>query len=252
MQLMAQQKTFWLHGMIRDTANVIKDVHIINLNTAKGTFSNDYGQYRMVVSVGDTLEFTSVQHETVKKVITDQIAFSKKLNVVLKNKTYVLDEVVLKNHDLTGNLLIDRKKAPGKDTIAKITENMEDLIVDLASKSTQRIDPAERGTAKTTLRNTDPTRSFKGVGGAISLGSKKRKKEKLRKITSNTFTTKNVIDKVGIDLFIQLKIPEEQIYNFVDFCKKFKIQQLFQQQKFLEMTEVFKEKSTLFLKQLKD
>ncbi len=237
--------------MLRDSSNVVKDVHIINLNTAKGTFSSDYGRYRIVVSVGDTLEFTSVQHETVKKVITDPIAFSKKLNVVLKKKTYVLDEIVLKKHDLTGNLSTDRKKTP-KDTIAQIVRNMENNIVELAKKSTEKKDPTERGMAATTLRNTDPTRSFKGFGSSIRIGFKDKEKEKLRKITSNTFTAQNVLKEIGKDLFLELKIPEGSIYDFIDFCVPFKIQELYKQRKFLQMTEVFKEKSVLFLRELKD
>ena len=55
--------------MLRDSVSLIKDVHIINLTTEKGTFSNDYGQYRIVASLGDTIEFTSVQYETVRKTI---------------------------------------------------------------------------------------------------------------------------------------------------------------------------------------
>ena len=71
--LAAQKSNVFLRGMVRDSLNLIKDVHVVNLNTLKGTYSNDYGQFRISVSLGDTLEFTSVQFETVKKVITDGI-----------------------------------------------------------------------------------------------------------------------------------------------------------------------------------
>ncbi|MDB4851804.1 carboxypeptidase-like regulatory domain-containing protein, partial [Flavobacteriaceae bacterium] len=67
--------------MLRDSTSLLKNVHVVNLNTEKGTFSNDYGQYRIVVSLGDTLRFSSVEYETVKKKITDRIFFSKKLNL---------------------------------------------------------------------------------------------------------------------------------------------------------------------------
>ena len=86
--------------MLRDSTSLLKNVHVVNLNTEKGTFSNDYGQYRIVVSLGDTIRFSSVEYETVKKTITDRIYFSKKLNLVLENKNYVLNEVVVKEHDL--------------------------------------------------------------------------------------------------------------------------------------------------------
>jgi hypothetical protein len=252
---MGAQKKIWLHGMIRDSINLIKDVHIVNLNTEKGTFSNDYGQYRLVVSLGDTIEFTSVQYLSVKEVITDQILFSQKLNIVLDKKNYVLDEIVLKNHDLTGNLLTDRRKVP-KDSIAKLTKSMLDLIVEISDKSKEgqpkNYDASQNGLSKLSTRNSDPTRSFKGVGGIIGLGSKNKKKDRLRKITSNTFSSKNVLEDIGIDFFIGLKIPEKNIFSFIDYCKQFNIKELYKQKKVLDILELLKEKSTNYLKELKE
>ena len=126
-QLSAQRKNFWLKGIVRDSTELIANAHVVNLTTEKGTFSSDYGIYRIVVSLGDTIRVSSVQYETVTKVITEPIAFSKKLNFVLKKKVIELDEVVLKEHDLTGILTTDRKKV-SKDSIAakgkKISANL--------------------------------------------------------------------------------------------------------------------------------
>lgn len=237
--------------MVRDSVNLIKDVNIINLTTDKGTFSNDYGQYRLVVSVGDTLEFTSVQYQTIKKVITDRIAFSKKLNLILERKTYVLDEVVIKKHDLTGNLLTDRRKVP-KDSIEKLTKSMEELIMELAKKENEgqpkNIDPTSIGLNDISSKSTDPTKSFKGVGSIIGLGSGNKKKERIRKITSNTFSTKNLVEDIGPDFFKELKIPEKNVYAFIDYCKQFNIKQLYQQKKVLDIIQLLKEKSASYLK----
>ena len=125
--LAAQKSNVFLRGMVRDSLNLIKDVHVVNLNTLKGTYSNDYGQFRISVSLGDTLEFTSVQFETVKKVITDGIFFSKKLNLILINKNYVLNEITVKKHSLIGDLRTDRKKVP-VDTIALKGKKMSNII----------------------------------------------------------------------------------------------------------------------------
>ena len=38
-QLFAQKSNVFLKGMVRDSLNLIKDVHVINLNTLKGTYS---------------------------------------------------------------------------------------------------------------------------------------------------------------------------------------------------------------------
>ena len=94
-------------------------------------------KYRIIASLGDTIEFTSVQYETVRKIITDQIVFGKKLHLVLKRNSYVLDEIVLKKHDLTGILYTDRRKVP-KDSMATIARDMNDLIVEFSNKTPTR------------------------------------------------------------------------------------------------------------------
>ena len=71
----AQQDNFWLYGKLKDSSSVVKNANIINLKTNKGTFSNDFGDYKIIVSVGDTLQFTSVQHKTVYRIVNDFVGF---------------------------------------------------------------------------------------------------------------------------------------------------------------------------------
>ena len=49
------------------------------------------------------------------------------------------------------------------------------------------------------------------------IGSRKRKKLKIQKVTSNTFINKNVIDEIGESFFIKLGIKKENIYSFIDY-----------------------------------
>ncbi|MDA8893498.1 carboxypeptidase-like regulatory domain-containing protein [Flavobacteriaceae bacterium] len=245
--------------MLRDSTSLIKNVHIVNLNTEKGTFSNDYGQYRIVVSLGDTLRFSSVEYETVKKTITDRIYFSKKLNLVLKNKNYVLNEIVVKKHDLTGNLSIDRKKVP-EDTIATMGKNLSTLIDDISKKSQKGIlnKPSKKDSklAEESIKNTDPTKSFDGldlgsiVGGLISLIPKKKNKKKNKK-QSIQLLKNNLLSDFGYDFFEQLKIPEEKITPFLYYCSKFNIEEIYEQGNKLNLLKLLENKSSLFLKQLK-
>ncbi len=247
--VVAQRKSFFLHGMLRDSVSLIKDVHIINLTTEKGTFSNDYGQYRIVASLGDTIEFTSVQYETVRKTITDRIVFGKKLNIILEKKSYVLDEIVLKKHDLTGILYTDRRKVP-KDSIAAMAKDINDLIVELSEKYPQ--ESVIKKLAKMSAKNVDPTKSFEGIGGAINLGFRNRKKNKIKKITSSTFSTNSILIDFGNDFFEELKIPKDKITLFIDYCKKFNIIELYEQGKELQLIKVLENKSSQFLKELKE
>ena len=110
--LLAQKNKFWLYGKLKDSSSVVKNANIINLKTNKGTFSNDFGDYKIVVSVGDTLQFSSVQHKTIYRVINNFIYRSEVLDVFMINSRYELDEVVLKRNDLDGFLSLDLKKTP--------------------------------------------------------------------------------------------------------------------------------------------
>lgn len=257
-QLLAQKSNVFLRGMVRDSLNLIKDVHVVNLNTLKGTYSNDYGQYRITVSLGDTLEFTSVQFETVKKVITDRVFFSKKLNLILKNKNYVLEEITVKKHNLIGDLRVDRKKVP-KDTIALKGKKLSNIIENVSKESQKGIlnKPNKKHSelAGKSMRNTDPSRAFNGanlmgiVNGIINLIPKKKKK--LSKKEINELLKNKILTDFGNDFFEELKITNDLIIPFLEYCMQFNIEDLYANNKRLDIIKLLEEKSTSFLVQLK-
>ena len=258
-QLFAQKSNVFLKGMVRDSLNLIKDVHVINLNTLKGTYSNDYGQYRITVSLGDTLEFTSVQFETIKKIITDRIFFSKKLNIILKNKNYVLNEVNVKKHDLIGDLSIDRKRVP-KDTIALKGRKLSNIIENISKESQKGIlnKPIKKHSklAETSMRNTDPSRAFNGanlmgiVNGLFSLIPKKKKK-KLSKKESNKLLKNKILTDFGNSFFEELNIKNNQITEFLEYCMQFNVEKLYEENKRLDLIKLLEDESINFLIELK-
>lgn len=254
LQLTAQRKNFWLKGYVRDSTELIANAHVVNLTTEKGTFTGDYGDYRIVVTVGDTITVTSVQHKPYKTVITDPIAFSKKLGVVLKKKVIELDEIVLKEHDLTGNLLTDRKKV-SKDSIAAMGKNISDVISELADKEAKGQakfkDPTENGTAAISSRSTDPTKKFKGVGGILNLGKGNKKDLEIQRITADKFTSKVIYDTYGKQFFEDIKVPEKYVFEFIDYCKQFKIKSLYNEGLFLQVAVILKREVPNFIQTLK-
>ena len=257
--LVAQKSNIFLRGLVRDSLNLIKDVHVVNLNTLKGTYSNDYGQFRISVSLGDTLEFTSVQFETVKKVITDGIFFSKKLNLILKNKNYVLNEITVKKHNLIGDLRTDRKKVP-LDTIAIKGKKLSNIIDNISKESQKGIlntrSVKHSKLAKKSMRNTDPTRSFDGanlmgiVNGIINLIPKK-KKNRLSKKEINEVLKNKLLTDFGSDFFEELKIPRSQIIPFLEYCKQFNIEDLYMENKRLDIIKLLEDKSHIYMVELK-
>lgn len=254
MQISAQ-KNFFLKGYVRDSTDLIVNAHIVNISKEKGTFSNDFGVYKIVVSIGDTLEVSSVQHEFFRTVVTEQMAFSKELRVVLKRRVIELDEIILKRHNLTGILRSDRKQVP-KDSIAAVGRSISDVISELAAKEkalVQNVNASDKGTAGVITKKTDPTKKFDGVGTSIGLGNGKNKKdEEIKKIISDKFTSQIILDKFGKDFFSEINIPENQIFAFIDYCKKFDIKGLYNKGYLLQIAVLLQRESPAFLKSIKE
>jgi hypothetical protein len=199
-----------------------------------------------------------VQFETVKKVITDRVFFSKKLNLILKNKNYVLEEITVKKHNLIGDLRVDRKKVP-KDTIALKGKKLSNIIENVSKESQKGIlnKPNKKHSelAETSMRNTDPSRAFNGanlmgiVNGIINLIPKKKKK--LSKKEINELLKNKILTDFGNDFFEELKITNDLIKPFLEYCMQFNIEDLYANNKRLDIIKLLEEKSTSFLVQLK-
>jgi hypothetical protein len=239
---------FWIKGKVIDSSSVVKDVHVVNLTNEKGTFTNDFGDYKIVVSIGDTLQFTSVRHQTVKRVISKFNYSSEILDVFLPVKTVELEEFDLKTHDLSGFLSADVKKTPIDRRAEALKRTMDFSNVDM---SVRRDDDYIDTRVKPPVVVVDPTKKFKGIGGFLGIGHKNKKEKRLRKFVSNRFTSKSIYDLYGEDFFKTLKIPKGEVFNFIDYCKQFNIQELYKKNLTLDLVAVLKREAPNFLEQLK-
>lgn len=108
----SQNKNQSISGIILDSLSVVKNANIVNLHTKQGTFSDDNGAFTILLSAGDTLSISSIQHISKKIVPTKKEIELKKMNIYLKSTIYVLEEFELKKHNLTGLLSADLSKVP--------------------------------------------------------------------------------------------------------------------------------------------
>ena len=244
----AQQDNFWLYGKLKDSSNVVKNANIINLKTNKGTFSNDFGDYKIIVSVGDTLQFSSVQHKTVYRIINDFIYRSEVLDVFLTNSTYKLDEVVLKTNDLDGFLSLDLKKTPEDKRAEALKKTMNFSNVNMKAVYNgdyidQRVRPP--------MNNVDPTAMFAGAGGGVSIPVKfsERLWALRRDLDFKTNFPKKILSEFGEPFFENdLGIPPEKYYNFLEYCNPLGIEDLYRQNRKMEMILILKRESITYLK----
>jgi hypothetical protein len=245
--LLAQKDKFWLYGKLKDSSSVVKNANIVNLKTNIGTFSNDFGDYKIIVSVGDTLQFSSVQHKTIYRVINNFVYRSEVLDVFMISSTYELDEVVLKRNDLDGFLSLDLKKTPEdrRAEALKKTMNFSGVNMNIIYNGDyidQRVRPP--------MNNVDPIAMFAGAGGGVSIPFKYS--EKLwalrRDINFRQKFPKMLLSEFGETFFENdLKIPTEKYYSFLEYCNPLGIENLFKENRKIELINILKKESITYL-----
>ena len=62
----------------------------------------------------------------------------------------------------------------------------------------------------------------------------------------------SILSDFGYDFFDQLKIPDDKIYAFLNYCSKFNIEELYEQESKLNLIKFLEDKSNIFLEQHKE
>lgn len=248
----SQENKTIINGKILDSLGIVKNANIINLNTKLGTFSNDFGVFRMLVSRGDSLIISSVQHTTKKILITNQILSENNLEISLQLNTYTLDEFELKRHDLMGRLAVDVKSLPKNKQDSILRDVMDFSNVNFEHQDT-RIDANIRTKpiiAKTVANQYSGLKVDKVLSklNPFKKDKKTKKNEEDNLSFLEAFPTK-LLSELGEDYFFnQLKIPKEKYYHFLEYCKPLHIEKMYKNGRVLEVIELLRTQSFQYLK----
>lgn len=233
----SQESTVVIMGKILSSNKVISDVHVINLNNRYGTISNTNGEFEIFVKENDVLLFSSIQYKNLKITITKDHLKDEFLNVYLTLIVNNLDEVFI--HGLTGSLDLDSKNTP-EDTIPKT--NFIFKLSDLKKK----LPGDELGYLSDVNAESFTNPLYMSGGGQGSKYNKQLEQERAvkRDIKKKTEFPIKLKKEFGIDFFINdLKIPEENIFNFISYCEYRDILDKYYSNKVLEVIEILKEES---------
>ena len=164
-------------------------------------------------------------------------------------KTVELEEFELKRHDLSGFLSLDTKKTPVDRRAEALKRTMDFSNVDMSvSRNDDYIDTRVRPP----IAETDPTKKFKGISFGIPfLTGKKKKFRPVEKSKPSTFTYKKVYELCGKRFFQNLKIPDDKVLNFIDYCIQFDLKKLYDEGLVLELAVLLEREAPNFLKGLK-
>ena len=105
--LIRAQKYKLFTGYVFDSDTPISNIHVINTSRGNAEVTDINGLFEISVSIGEKLVFSSVQYEKYELIITENIFSSKEITIYLKGFVNELDEVIVTNNSLTGNLKTD-------------------------------------------------------------------------------------------------------------------------------------------------
>ncbi|MFI8379875.1 carboxypeptidase-like regulatory domain-containing protein [Leeuwenhoekiella sp. NPDC079379] len=94
------------------TDQALEGVNIINLNTVKGTTTGTDGTFKIRASSTDTLFFSFLGFKTLQVRVTNDWKRFGDVKVKMTETGIALEEVVVKNIELTGYLEIDARNVP--------------------------------------------------------------------------------------------------------------------------------------------
>lgn len=216
----------WIIGFVGHAQNIedfsgkvvsdsldISGIHVVNKNSGATTITNRYGEFSIGVQPTDTIIFSAV-HIKLQALVLDSLVISQpEINVYIEHAVNELQEVVVKPHDLTGNLEEDVTAAPPPPI------NFKDVgIPGFVGERREKIRYSSTGNLilSTLLLPIMPL-DIEGMYKQIS-GYNKRLRQS-RNLNKQLQTVYRMIDFYGTD-FLQREftLGEEEVYGFVLAC----------------------------------
>ena len=94
------------------TSEVLSEANIVNINQVVGTSTNDNGEFEIKAKVNDTLHLSYLGYKSIKvRVTNDWLKFGD-TEIQMTELALALEEVTVKNLELTGYLKVDMEQVP--------------------------------------------------------------------------------------------------------------------------------------------
>lgn len=204
----AQQ--FLLEGeVVHHATDELESIHIFNSSTSRGTLTDPYGKFKIAVSIGDTLHISALQFQQETIPVTFTHFVSKKMRVELRYATTELDEIHLKNHNLSGYLNQDAKSIKTSPVVNAVSLGIMDREIRVLTQSERQLKTASYGAGPMSLD---------GIINGIS-GRTKMLKNRVKVDKDNERLEKLLEKFPAYFLSEELKIEEVVIYDFLYFCE---------------------------------
>jgi len=177
-------------------------VNILNITQRRGAIDDPFGNFKIVASVNDSILFSSVQYQDTVLIISEE-NLQKRVIIKLLEEVTEIDEVYLRNTNLTGNLALDVKNAD--------IDYYNNFGFPFPNPSNHYVTPVQRQLGYAS-------------SGAINLlintlNGKIKQLKKHREVEKTDMLVKNVATLFDTDFFtVTLDLNDDDIINFIYFC----------------------------------
>jgi len=197
-----------LKGKIIDgvSKKSLPNVHVINLNSVRGSAADTEGNFKINVQANDTLYFSFLGYQSIKLKITNDLLKGNDLEIAMYEYPINLDEVIVKPYELIGVLEVDAKNVP-IDKYNRIHINGLPQTFEIGAPS-----------QKTYTSSTDAI--FHPIDFIYELFGKKPKQlNKLRKLRSEDVLREMLEEKVNREVLMEyLEMDKGQLNSLLDHC----------------------------------
>jgi hypothetical protein len=192
----------------KDNSNLyLNQIYVTNLDTQKTVLADFNGDFKLEAKTGETIRFTSIVTDRKDVKITENMMASYKNLIELKVSYTDIEEVIIPNFKVSGNLR--------KDVLALHTDMKKEQLQKAIGL------PRPRGNGLPTQL---PVAGFSGGGLTFGLDSifdilsgERKKKERAQEYETMTKDVENIQKYFGEDYFVKRKIPNNLITNFLQF-----------------------------------
>lgn len=221
--LYAQEEVL-VAGLIQSDSVQLEDIHVLNLSTLQGTITNRYGEFRITVSVNDTLIFSGIQFHTLGLIVDKNTIKERILKIELRPKIEELSEIELKGHDLDGLFYIDTKRM--RDSLPLVS----DEAVDFSNQGYD--DPASSNYVV-------PSANLVNLVSMIGKKKRKENREEASLVEKKRQAPANLRKELGDEVFVQqMAIPKIHIEPFIRYCQKKNIIDLYVEGRLMEVIDI--------------
>ena len=196
-----------------------ENISIYNKHFNKGTVTDDFGNFKIFAAVNDTLTISSIQYADFKVVVDKEVFNNKTMTIYLKESVSILDEVVVRPYDLTGNLEEDAQNIETQ-SLQPIKKSSKSIVYGYSGRQKYAAD--SQTTPEKALMDQSYFRyGLNFVNLFKLLVNTKNNKKSSAQIKTQIEESGSLREIYSNDFFnTYLKIPKGKINNYITFMQK--------------------------------